>query len=72
MVEFSQLPSFLVQVQLFPSVFFGVFCEDSAQLTAQMVSRFFAVNFSEDQERLNREMPIITFWRHFLLECEGN
>ncbi|XP_011618350.2 G2/M phase-specific E3 ubiquitin-protein ligase isoform X1 [Takifugu rubripes] len=58
------------QVQLFPSAFFRVFCEDSARLTGQAVSRFFTVNFSEDQERRNKEMPIITFWRHFLLECE--
>lgn len=70
--EFSQLPSFLVQVQLFPSTFFSVFCRASAPLTAQTVSRLFSVNFSEDQERLNEEMPIISFWRHFLLECEGN
>lgn len=70
-VAFSQLPFFPIQVQLFPSAFFQVFCEDSAQLTSQAVSRFFTVNFSEDQERRNKEMPIITFWRHFLLECEG-
>lgn len=62
---------FLLQVQLFPSLFFSVFCEAPPPLTAQAVSRFFTVDFSEDQERLNRELSVITFWRHFLLECEG-
>lgn len=69
--SFSLLPFFPVQVQLCPSVFFRVFCEDPAPLTGQDVNRFFTVNFSEDQERRNKEMTIITFWRHFLLECEG-
>lgn len=70
-MEFSQLLFFPIQVQLSPAVFFRVFCEDPAPLTGQAVSRFFTVNFSEDPERRNKEMPIITFWRHFLLECEG-
>ena len=39
---------------------------------AQTVNRFFTVSFSQEKARLNTEMPIISFWRHFLLECEGN
>ncbi|XP_039992979.1 G2/M phase-specific E3 ubiquitin-protein ligase isoform X1 [Xiphias gladius] len=58
------------QAQLFPSVFCGVFCEAADRLTAQTVGQLFTVNFSQQEERLNRETPVITFWRHFLLECE--
>ncbi|KAM9341595.1 G2/M phase-specific E3 ubiquitin-protein ligase [Symphorus nematophorus] len=58
------------QVQLFPSVFCSVFCEAAARLTAQMFDQLFAVNFSKQQDKLDRETPVITFWRHFLLECE--
>ncbi|CAF89650.1 unnamed protein product [Tetraodon nigroviridis] len=59
------------QVQLSPATFFSVFCRVSAQLTAPTLSRFFTVNFSEDQERLAKEMSIVSFWRHLLLECEA-
>uniref|UniRef100_A0A3Q4BEQ2 Uncharacterized protein n=1 Tax=Mola mola TaxID=94237 RepID=A0A3Q4BEQ2_MOLML len=58
------------QVQLFPSVFCSVFCKAAAPLMAQTVNRFFTINFSRQKDRLNREMPVISFWRHFLLECE--
>ncbi|XP_038585264.1 G2/M phase-specific E3 ubiquitin-protein ligase [Micropterus salmoides] len=58
------------QVQLFPSVFYSVFCEAADRLTAQTVGQLFTINFSQQEERLNKETPAITFWRHFLLECE--
>ncbi|XP_076604161.1 G2/M phase-specific E3 ubiquitin-protein ligase [Chaetodon auriga] len=58
------------QVQLFPSVFYSVFCETAVRLTAQTVGQIFTINFSSQEDRLNRETPVITFWRHFLLECE--
>ncbi|XP_041827269.1 G2/M phase-specific E3 ubiquitin-protein ligase [Melanotaenia boesemani] len=58
------------QVQLFPSVFCRVFCEAADHLTAQMLSQLFTVNFSEQEEKVSRETAIISFWRHFLLECE--
>ncbi|KAG7233451.1 hypothetical protein INR49_007019 [Caranx melampygus] len=59
------------QVQLFPSSFRGVFCEVAERLTAQTVAQLFRVNFSAQQERTDRETPTVTFWRHFLVECEG-
>lgn len=59
------------QVQLFPSVFCGVFCEAGDHLTAQKIGQLFTINFSEQEEKLKRETPVVTFWRHFLLECEG-
>uniref|UniRef100_A0AAX7TXN6 PHD-type domain-containing protein n=1 Tax=Astatotilapia calliptera TaxID=8154 RepID=A0AAX7TXN6_ASTCA len=58
------------QVQLFPSVFCGVFCEAGDHLTAQKIGQLFTINFSEQEEKLKRETPVVTFWRHFLLECE--
>ncbi|KAM4723343.1 G2/M phase-specific E3 ubiquitin-protein ligase isoform 2-T2 [Anableps anableps] len=58
------------QVQLFPSVFFGVFCEAKEPLTAEMLDQLFTINFSEQEEKLNVETPVVTFWRHLLLECE--
>ncbi|XP_037550720.1 G2/M phase-specific E3 ubiquitin-protein ligase [Nematolebias whitei] len=58
------------QVQLFPSVFFGVFCQTAEHVTAQTLSSLFTVNFSEQEDKLKRETPVVTFWRHFLLECE--
>ncbi|XP_042243967.1 G2/M phase-specific E3 ubiquitin-protein ligase [Thunnus maccoyii] len=58
------------QVQLFPSAFCGVFCEAADRLTAQTVGQLFAVNFSQQEERLNRETRVISFWRHFLMESE--
>ncbi|XP_044022635.1 G2/M phase-specific E3 ubiquitin-protein ligase isoform X2 [Siniperca chuatsi] len=58
------------QVQLFPSVFCSVFCDAADRLTAQMVGQLFTVDFSQQEDRLNRETPVVTFWRHFLLECE--
>ncbi|XP_069391325.1 G2/M phase-specific E3 ubiquitin-protein ligase isoform X1 [Paralichthys olivaceus] len=58
------------QVQLFPSVFYSIFCEAAGRLTAQTVGQLFTVHFSEQEEKLERETPIVTFWRHFLLECE--
>lgn len=68
----SQHRSFnLIQVQLYPSAFCTVFCEAAVPLTAQTVSRLFTVNFSQQEEELNRETAVISFWRHFLLECEG-
>ncbi|CAN9501943.1 unnamed protein product [Ophioblennius macclurei] len=58
------------QVLLFPSLFFGVFCRRYEQPTAQTVAQLFAVRFSEQEEKLNKETPVATFWRHFLMECE--
>nr|XP_046269770.1 G2/M phase-specific E3 ubiquitin-protein ligase isoform X2 [Scatophagus argus] len=58
------------QVQLFPSVFCSVFCEATARLTAQTVAQLFTVHFSQQEDRLIRETSVVTFWRHFLLECE--
>ncbi|XP_053192174.1 G2/M phase-specific E3 ubiquitin-protein ligase [Scomber japonicus] len=58
------------QVQLFPSVFCGLFCEAAVRLSAQTLSQLFSVGFSSQEERLNRETAVISFWRHFLLESE--
>ncbi|KAF7201219.1 G2/M phase-specific E3 ubiquitin-protein ligase [Nothobranchius furzeri] len=58
------------QVQLFPSVFYRVFCESAERITAQTLSQVFTISFSEQQDKLERETPVVTFWRHFLLECE--
>ncbi|XP_028994917.1 G2/M phase-specific E3 ubiquitin-protein ligase [Betta splendens] len=58
------------QVQLFPSVFCRVFCESAVRLTAQSVGQLFTISFSHQEERLSRETPVVTFWRHFLLESE--
>uniref|UniRef100_A0A3B3XQ75 HECT domain-containing protein n=1 Tax=Poecilia mexicana TaxID=48701 RepID=A0A3B3XQ75_9TELE len=58
------------QVQLFPSIFFGVFCDAREVMTAETLDRLFTMNFSEQQETRNLETPIVSFWRHFLLECE--
>ncbi|KAF0043779.1 hypothetical protein F2P81_002937 [Scophthalmus maximus] len=59
------------QVQLFPAEFRNVFCEATARLSAQLLAELFTVNWSEQTEKLNKETPVVTFWRHFLLECEG-
>lgn len=67
----SELLFDLIQVQLFPSVFFGVFCDAREAMTAEMLGRLFTINFSEQQETRNLETPIVSFWRHLLLECEG-
>ncbi|KAM9356108.1 G2/M phase-specific E3 ubiquitin-protein ligase [Pholidichthys leucotaenia] len=58
------------QVQLFPTDFCSVFCEATDHLTAQTVGHLFTVIFSEQEEKLNQETPVVSFWRHFLLECE--
>ncbi|CAB1434317.1 unnamed protein product, partial [Pleuronectes platessa] len=58
------------QVQLFPSVFYGVFCEAAGRLTAQTLGQLFIINLSEEEEKLDKETPVVTFWRHLLLECE--
>ncbi|KAM4625242.1 G2/M phase-specific E3 ubiquitin-protein ligase [Polymixia lowei] len=58
------------QVQLFPALFSRLFCGPADVLTAQSISDLFTVCFSRQQDRQDREMPTITFWRHFLLECE--
>ncbi|CAJ1074868.1 G2/M phase-specific E3 ubiquitin-protein ligase [Xyrichtys novacula] len=58
------------QVQLFPSVFLGVFCEATVQLTAQTLGQLFTVTFSTQEEKLNMETPVSSFWSRFLLECE--
>ncbi|XP_033969350.1 G2/M phase-specific E3 ubiquitin-protein ligase [Trematomus bernacchii] len=59
------------QVQLFPAVFLSVFCDTAVRLTAQTVDQIFTVNFSEQEERLSREKPVVAFWRNFLQDCEG-
>ncbi|XP_068608325.1 G2/M phase-specific E3 ubiquitin-protein ligase [Brachionichthys hirsutus] len=58
------------QVQLYPSVFYGAFCSPSAHLSAQTISQLFTINFSQQEDRLDKETPVIKFWRQFLLECE--
>ncbi|XP_034531534.1 G2/M phase-specific E3 ubiquitin-protein ligase isoform X2 [Notolabrus celidotus] len=58
------------QVQLFPSVFRGVFCEAADRLTAQTLAQLFDLKFSSEQEKLSKETPVSSFWRRFLLECE--
>lgn len=58
------------QVQLFPTVFLSVFCPVSEEVTAQSLSQIFFVHFSENEEELIHETTTISFWRHFLLECE--
>ncbi|XP_054652669.1 G2/M phase-specific E3 ubiquitin-protein ligase [Dunckerocampus dactyliophorus] len=58
------------QVQLFPSVFCSVFCEAEIQLSAQMLVQLFVAKFSPQEERVNRETAVVSFWRHFLFECE--
>ncbi|RVE57674.1 hypothetical protein OJAV_G00218330 [Oryzias javanicus] len=58
------------QVQLFPSVFYKNFCEAAVHLTAQALGQLFSVHFSTQEDKLNREMVVVTFWRHLLLECE--
>ncbi|KAL3049776.1 hypothetical protein OYC64_009099 [Pagothenia borchgrevinki] len=58
------------QVQLFPAVFLSVFCDTAVRLTAQTVDQIFTVNFSEQEERLSREKPVVAFWRNFLQDCE--
>ncbi|KAM9842566.1 G2/M phase-specific E3 ubiquitin-protein ligase [Aulostomus maculatus] len=58
------------QVQLFPSVFCGIFCEEALHLSAQTIAQLFSVNFSQQEERLSRETAIVSFWRQFLFECE--
>uniref|UniRef100_A0A672HES3 G2/M-phase specific E3 ubiquitin protein ligase n=1 Tax=Salarias fasciatus TaxID=181472 RepID=A0A672HES3_SALFA len=47
-----------------------VFCQPDDQLTAQTVAQLFTFRFSERKEKLNQEMPVASFWRHFLMECE--
>ena len=64
-------PSDLIQAQLFPLAFRSVFCETADRLMAQTVGQLFTVNLSQGEETANRETPVVTFWRHFLLECEG-
>ncbi|KAG7510907.1 G2 M phase-specific E3 ubiquitin-protein ligase [Solea senegalensis] len=59
------------QVQLLPSVFYGVFCEAAARLSAQTIAEVFTISFSEEQDKLDRETPVVSFWRHFLLQCEA-
>uniref|UniRef100_A0A665TPK4 G2/M-phase specific E3 ubiquitin protein ligase n=1 Tax=Echeneis naucrates TaxID=173247 RepID=A0A665TPK4_ECHNA len=58
------------QVQLFPSAFCSVFCDSANRLTAQTLTRLFAIDFSQQEEKLSRETAVFSFWRHFLLECE--
>ncbi|XP_056152276.1 G2/M phase-specific E3 ubiquitin-protein ligase [Lampris incognitus] len=58
------------QVQLFPAVFCKVFCGPAEPLTAQTISELFTVCFSSQEDRRHREMSVITFWRHFLMECD--
>uniref|UniRef100_A0A3B3YY10 HECT domain-containing protein n=1 Tax=Poecilia mexicana TaxID=48701 RepID=A0A3B3YY10_9TELE len=70
LVRKSELLFDLIQVQLFPSIFFGVFCDAREVMTAETLDRLFTMNFSEQQETRNLETPIVSFWRHFLLECE--
>ncbi|XP_039641028.1 G2/M phase-specific E3 ubiquitin-protein ligase [Perca fluviatilis] len=58
------------QVQLFPSAFCRVFCEAAGRLSAQTLGHVFTVTFSEQEERLSRETPVLGYWRHLLFECE--
>ncbi|XP_046874290.1 G2/M phase-specific E3 ubiquitin-protein ligase isoform X1 [Hypomesus transpacificus] len=58
------------QVQMFPEVFFKVFCGPSEKLNADTVFSLFTVVFSDNQNLSRKETVVVTFWRHFLLECE--
>ncbi|XP_068593332.1 G2/M phase-specific E3 ubiquitin-protein ligase [Cebidichthys violaceus] len=57
------------QVQLYPALFFHVFC--SARLSAQTLAQIFSVLVSQQEDRRSRETPVCSFWRRFLLDCEG-
>ena len=56
---------------MFPEVFFKVFCGPSEKLNADTVFSLFTVVFSDNQNLSRKETVVVTFWRHFLLECEG-
>lgn len=58
------------QVQMFPEIFVGLFCDPSERLSAETVAGLFTVLFSEDQDLSEKEASAVAFWRHYLLECE--
>ncbi|XP_061599505.1 G2/M phase-specific E3 ubiquitin-protein ligase [Cololabis saira] len=58
------------QAQLFPAAFYDIFCEPADRITAQTLEQLFTVSFSQQKHKQTREIPVVTFWRHFLLECE--
>lgn len=59
------------QVQMFPGAFVSLFCSSPDKLTAETMSALFTVKFSEQEETTGKESAVVTFWRHYLVECEG-
>ncbi|XP_070984324.1 G2/M phase-specific E3 ubiquitin-protein ligase-like [Oncorhynchus clarkii lewisi] len=58
------------QVQMFPGAFVGLFCSSHDKLTADTMAALFTVQFSDQEETAGKEAAVVTFWRHYLLECE--
>ncbi|XP_053700466.1 G2/M phase-specific E3 ubiquitin-protein ligase isoform X1 [Synchiropus splendidus] len=58
------------KVQLFPSWFYGVFCNSSLQLSVDTLNRLFHASFSAQTELHKQEEVVHEFWRCFLLDCE--
>ncbi|KAM9433646.1 G2/M phase-specific E3 ubiquitin-protein ligase isoform 1-T1 [Salvelinus alpinus] len=58
------------QVQMFPGAFVSLFCSSPDKLTAETMSALFTVKFSEQEETTGKESAVVTFWRHYLVECE--
>ncbi|XP_041703982.1 G2/M phase-specific E3 ubiquitin-protein ligase [Coregonus clupeaformis] len=58
------------QVQMFPGAFVGLFCSSPDKLTAETMAALFTVKFSEQEETTGKESAVLTFWRHYLVECE--
>ncbi|KAL0969735.1 hypothetical protein UPYG_G00231580 [Umbra pygmaea] len=60
----------LEQVQMFPGAFVDLFCSSPDKLTAECVAALFTVQFSDKEETSAKESNVVTFWKHYLLECE--
>ncbi|KAM6973271.1 G2/M phase-specific E3 ubiquitin-protein ligase [Aplochiton taeniatus] len=58
------------RVQMFPDAFHSVFCGPAEKLSAETLAMLFTVTFSEQEEKQVKETPVVTFWRHYLEECE--
>ncbi|XP_010891276.1 G2/M phase-specific E3 ubiquitin-protein ligase [Esox lucius] len=60
----------LDQVLMFPGAFVDLFCSSPDKLTAENLAALFTVQFSDQEETAAKESAVVTFWRHYLLECE--
>ncbi|KAJ7990920.1 hypothetical protein DPEC_G00291890 [Dallia pectoralis] len=60
----------LDQIQMFPGAFVDLFCSSPDKLTAENLAALFTVLFSNQEETAAKESAVVTFWRHYLLECE--